>query len=293
MLLKTDKVQKSISRVRKFLKKKPKNPAPEKVHKIRTSARRLESSLDVMDLGRKQLKKRIERNLAVVRKRLGKVRDMDVLTSHAISVAPKISDRECLVELLEHLGAKRAGYAEKLRKAAKDKGSRLRADLDSIADEMDDLTDRSRRNGELKVEFNGRQDNSLEELMTELDRPTQLNRGNLHPFRLKVKELRYVLQLSENEHSEGFVKKLGEVKDAIGEWHDWEELVAIATEVLGGKPQPKLVQELKTISGRKFKDAISLTNDLRKTYGDDKRRKLLHAAVDSQKMQCSGSTSAP
>jgi inorganic pyrophosphatase len=53
MLLKTEKVQKSIIRLRKFLKKKPKSPAPEKVHKIRTSARRLESSLEAMNVGKK------------------------------------------------------------------------------------------------------------------------------------------------------------------------------------------------------------------------------------------------
>jgi hypothetical protein len=57
MLLKTKRIDKSIARLRKFLKKNPKRPAPETIHKIRTSARRVESSLDAMDVGRQKLHK--------------------------------------------------------------------------------------------------------------------------------------------------------------------------------------------------------------------------------------------
>ena len=60
-----------------------------------------------------------------------------------------------------------------------------------------------------------------------LKRPVRLNRNNLHPYRLKVKELRNVLQLSNRADDIEFVEKLGQVKDAIGDWHDWEELVRI------------------------------------------------------------------
>lgn len=134
MLLQTERVQKSIVRLRKFLKKKPNSPPPEKLHQIRSSARRLESSLAAMDIGKKRLKKRLERNLSALRKRLGKVRDMDVLTAHAISIASKASERECLVQLLEHLGAKRSEYTKRLRKAAKNYGPRLRNDLAKIAE---------------------------------------------------------------------------------------------------------------------------------------------------------------
>jgi hypothetical protein len=52
------------------------------------------------------------------------------------------------------------------------------------------------------------------------------------PTALKVKELRYVLQLSEDAQKQQLVNKLGAVKDAIGEWHDWEELIAIAANAL-------------------------------------------------------------
>ena len=221
MLMQTELVQKSIARLRKFLKKKPGNPAPERVHKIRASARRLESSLAAMDIGKKRLRKRLERSLPTLRKRLGKIRDMDVLTAHAISITSKASERECLVQLLEHLGAKRSEYMRRLRKTARNHGPRLRNDLATIAEKMGDAANRSGRNG--AVEFGGQQASPLKELISGLDRPRHLNEGNLHSYRLKVKELRYVLQLSPEKRSQEFANKLGEVKDAIGEWHDWED----------------------------------------------------------------------
>lgn len=61
-------------------------------------------------------------------------------------------------------------------------------------------------------------------------------------------------------------QKLGEVKDAIGEWHDWEELIAIATDLLDHGPGSDLLHRLKTISSTKYEHALSLTNELRKTY---------------------------
>ena len=62
------------------------------------------------------------------------------------------------------------------------------------------------------------------ELSSKLHTPVRLDRRNLHSYRLKVKGLRSVLQMSDSADSQPFVKKLGEVKDAIGEWHRyWKE----------------------------------------------------------------------
>ena len=282
MLSQTELVQKSIGRLRKFLKKNPKSPAPEKLHQIRTSVRRLESSLAAMNIGKKRLKKRLERNLPVLRKRLGKVRDMDVLTAHAISIASKASERECLVQLLEHLGAKRSEYTKRLRKAAKNYGPRLRNDLAKIVEKMEDAANQpgekgSGENGAL--EFGGQQVLPLRELISGLDRPKRLNKSSLHSYRLKIKELRYILQLSKKIRSQELVKKLGEVKDAIGEWHDWEDLRAITAEVVNGGPQSKLARQLKKITHQKFNNALSTTNHMRKTHGNAKPHRLLDTSL--------------
>jgi len=96
--------------------------------------------------------------------------------------------------------------------------------------------------------------------------PATLNRKNLHAYRLKIKELRYVLETADDPGNQDFIDKLGEVKDAIGEWHDWAELIAIAGDVLDHKANCKLLREVKAISTCKFQNTLSLTNKMRRDY---------------------------
>lgn len=102
-------------------------------------------------------------------------------------------------------------------------------------------------------------------LSSELEAPKRLSRRNLHEYRLKVKELRYELQLAPSSE-QMFVDDLGKVKDAIGEWHDWEELVAIANDVLDHGPGCNLVRRLKEISNSKYEEALRLAENLRNKY---------------------------
>jgi hypothetical protein len=68
------------------------------------------------------------------------------------------------------------------------------------------------------------------------------------------------MQLSEDNGSHESVKKLGEAKDAIGEWHDWEELLAIAKKIANGGRQSKLLRQLKAITDQKFDNALAITS---------------------------------
>lgn len=70
----------------------------------------------------------------------------------------------------------------------------------------------------------------LTQLASELKSPSQRNSQNLHAYRLKVKTLRYAPQLSDPVKEVELVNMLGNVKDAIGEWHDGEEPTTIASE---------------------------------------------------------------
>ena len=70
-----------------------------------------------------------------------------------------------------------------------------------------------------------------------------LNHKNLHPYRLKVKELRDVLRLSEKPSNQKFIDVLGQVKDAIGDWHDWQKLTAMASDLLDHGSGCKLLQK--------------------------------------------------
>jgi CHAD domain-containing protein len=266
MPLDTKRIDKSIKRVRKFLKKAPKNPTPEKIHDVRTSTRRLESTLNTLKLGKSG--KRLLRDLPEIRKRCGKVRDMDVLTGLAMTVEAPKGDKECLVRLVEYLGTQRSKQARKLRELAKQEGPEIRRNLARVGKKIDKLADSGKSD---PMGASRQQTSTAMELADQLRTPNKLNKSNLHPYRLKVKELRYVLQLSEMEKTPDIVNTLGEVKDAIGEWHDWEDLVAIASDVLEDGAQSGLVQQLKKMADQKFEQAIDVTNKMRSAYLDAHR----------------------
>jgi CHAD domain-containing protein len=54
---------------------------------------------------------------------------------------------------------------------------------------------------------------------------------NLHPFRIRVKQLRSLLQLAEHQ-DRSLLEILRDAKDELGNWHDWRELVARSDEIL-------------------------------------------------------------
>ena len=115
MALDSDKLENPFSKLAKSLKKLPKQPSPKQVHNIRTRTRRVEAALHALLLDKKQVGQRSTKALTPIRKRAGKVRDMDVLTGFASTLSSN-SHRECLVQLLEHLGHQRFQRARRLRK---------------------------------------------------------------------------------------------------------------------------------------------------------------------------------
>ena len=106
MPLDPDMLQKPLNKLRKLLKKLPRQPAPEQVHDLRTRIRRVEATLHALLLDRKRKGQQVLRAVTPIRKRAGKVRDMDVFVRFASTLSSD-SDSECLVQLLEHLGHRR------------------------------------------------------------------------------------------------------------------------------------------------------------------------------------------
>jgi len=203
---------------------------------------------------------RFLRDLRDVRRRAGKIRDMDVLTADALKLDHD-REQDCVVRLLEYLGLKRGEYVKKLRLEVGHVSARLRRDLKRTFKRVEKTLK--------KVDSNLSHPNPTTttvaraiELGTELNKPAKLNRANLHSYRLKVKELRNVLQLSEAAGREPFTRDLKEVKDAIGEWHDWQELHRIATHLLDHS-SCKLRKDLAATSDSKFEKALVLSGRVR------------------------------
>jgi len=268
MSLDTSQPDKAIRKLRRFLKKSDSRPSPEEIHDFRTHTRRFEATLEAFAMSFKRNEKRLLRDLSRLRKRAGKIRDMDVLTACA-STARVDGEEDCALQLVEHLGARRYAQAKKMRALVDEYGPVLRRRLRRSRGRLQKLL--------LDEQTQNRPSPTLTamatalELSSKLHTPVRLDRRNLHSYRLKIKELRSVLQMSNSADSQPFVKKLGEVKDAIGEWHDWKELVAMAPEVLDHGGHCELLRELKRIDQVKFEKARSLAYGMRQTFLDSQK----------------------
>lgn len=256
-------VTKPPKKLRKLLKKMPSDPTPKQIHTFRTNARKFEATLEAVGIKPDKAFKPLFR----LRKRAGKIRDMDVFTSFAASLPVKgqqqSEEGECSVRLLEHLGAKRHKQATKFRAEADQYSRQLRKTLKGAAKEFaKEVTDNARGKDH---QASSRAASSAMELLQELADPPRLTKSNLHAYRLKVKELRNVLRLAENGPDQQFIAQLGEVKDAIGEWHDWEELLAIATDLLDHSGCA-LLSKIKVTADDRYQRARSVAEQLRKQY---------------------------
>jgi len=140
-----ERIQKSTRRVRKFVRKNSKRPSSNAIHNLRTSTRSLETTLTTLRLNSKKTGKRLLRGLADLRKRAGKVRDMDVLAAHALTVN-QAGEQDCLVQLLEYLGARRNKSTKKLRRVIARARPQLRRNLKRNSKRLEKLLKQAENN---------------------------------------------------------------------------------------------------------------------------------------------------
>src|SRR5215831_8493847 len=259
------RIDKSSRRVKKFIRKNSRKPSSTAIHNVRTSIRSLETTFTTVGLDSKGKVRRLLDDLRDIRKRAGKVRDMDVLTADAVTLADD-KERDCLVQLLEHLGAERNKHAKKLHRAIQTTGSQFRRDLKRKLKQLQEVLKQAENNDSARSDAVPLAMAKAIDLSSGLKSPAKLNRNNLHPYRLRVKELRNVLQLSDQAGDQEIVEKLGEVKDAIGEWHDWEELTAIAVQLLEHGESCKLIKRLHLNCKSALERALIITNRFRDKY---------------------------
>jgi CHAD domain-containing protein len=196
-----------------------------------------------------------------MRKKAGDVRDMDVLTGFSATLSSGGND-ECLVKLLEHLGQERGRGASKLRKTIAQHKRAARRSLKGCVSLLEKNFDK-RDSAKLKEWPIDAMADAMR-ISGELSSWPRLSSENLHAFRLKVKEMRYVLQLSGDDSE--LTERLGEVKDQIGEWHDWTELDAIAKRILSDCKHCKVIGQIEQIGKQKLESALKGAQQLRSIY---------------------------
>lgn len=268
MALDRTRLLKPVEKLQKRIKKADRELTPSSVHDLRTNVRRFEATFNALSLELHGVRRSTLKDLARLDKRAGKVRDMDVLIRYGSTVHPK-REKESAVQLLEYLANQRRRHARKLHAEARRLRVPLAKDLKQAASVLAKLAGQTRQ-GKAVVNATATE----ARLKIELAAFGRLGKNNLHAFRLKVKELRNVLEIEGPATRSKLAGALGHAKDAIGEWHDWERLVTLAEKALDRNKARGLMADLKRIAKNRYREAILLAKALQKAI----RGKLGHGS---------------
>jgi len=244
---------KPLRKLYKELKDFPADPSAEQVHELRTQARRLEAVVHTFSSDSDGEGQRLVKLMKPVRKAAGKVRDVDVFIAklHQIKLHQIEGDSAGagLVRLTEHIAGRREKHLGRLHRAIARRGKQIRRSM--------------RHYGHWLESAEGvTSPAAAQTLAEELDNWPRLQAANLHEFRIRAKELRYMLQLLPDVDPQR-IEALGEVKDLSGEWHDWLELRELAEEILDPAADQETLKQIGAVTREKLRAGLAAANRLR------------------------------
>jgi CHAD domain-containing protein len=246
---------------------------PKNVHQLRTTIRRIES---LITYANPELGKKVERSvrkMADLRKRAGKVRDLDVQVEllAVLGNGSTARDKKILAELLEK---KRQRQAERLVTAVKKvQDSKFFTRIQRIAGEFDQTkAEKVRPQAPLEEAKS-----QLGEMAKDFSEHQVIKVGRLHEARISLKKIRYLAEAAEeSEAQKDFTRQLKIVQDAIGDWHDWQELTATAEKRFSDRVNCALLREVRALLAARHSTATSSMNNL--FVAATESRKPPHAA---------------
>jgi CHAD domain-containing protein len=236
----------------------------EAVHSLRIHARRVEAIAAALMPGDSKLTRRLLKTIRPVRKAAGQVRDMDVLAGNARTLATNRRSRS-VASLLDYLSSKREESARELLDTVAGQRDDARRALKQFSRQIAKRFHQNKPGAITEATANGPGGDAAMRLIDELIRWPEFNAENLHAFRIKVKELRYLLQLAKDANHE-LVDLLGKVKEQIGDWHDWQQLGEIAGNVLNRSKDRTALKKIQEIGTGKFNRALAAAYALRRRY---------------------------
>lgn len=233
--------------------------SPKGVHHLRTTIRRIES---LVSYANPDIDKKLEHSLekmADLRKRAGKVRDLDVQADllGTLGNGSTAKDRKTLAALLEK---KRNRQAKRLESAVKKlQRSKFFTRMDLIAEQTGVLQDAKNRPLAPLEEARAQ----LVEMASEFAARQTIKTSRLHEARVTLKRIRYLAELADkNTEQKNFIGELKSAQDVIGDWHDWQELAGTAEKQFSDRVNCALLREARTVLGARHSDAMSAVNKL-------------------------------
>jgi CHAD domain-containing protein len=243
------RTQHLFRRLSQLARKVSSDPAVDNVHQFRTSTRRIEAVFKELVPKPDRNQRKLLKQLGKIRKRAGRVRDLDV-QMEALRTLKIGRDGEEKRTLLGALAADRARYEKKLASALDEE--RLSA-----------LRKRIRRAAADPRLYEGTMEPASKALrmFAQLVRKQgEVNEAVLHQYRLRCKRIRYLAELAgEDPLAEEIVKQLKTIQDAAGEWHDWESLSLRAEGLFQDTPNAPIVTALRAVRHSKLVEAIHVS----------------------------------
>jgi CHAD domain-containing protein len=234
-------------------------PTPKAVHRLRTTIRRIES---LVSYANPDLDKKLEKSLekmAELRKRAGKVRDFDVQGELLDSVGngSTAKDRKILAELLKKKRDQKARRVVSATKKAHDPKFFRR--MEQIAEQSGIVSNGKNRPlaplEEAQVQ--------LAQMASDFAARETLKPSRLHEARVNLKRIRYLAELADKtDGQKNLARELKSVQDAVGEWHDWQELTKTAEKRFSDRVNCALLREARAILGARHSAAISALKKL-------------------------------
>lgn len=229
-----------FDRMNRYIGRLSKSLTPENVHRFRTNSRRVEAVIDTLAPETRNKKKALKL-VAKLRKRAGKLRDIDVQIAllKNLKVPDRQNHRAQLLELLDEEHAKRERKLSKVANASTLQELRKRLRREQGAINLDGI-------------------DPLKLASSVLPNPGQspLTEKALHAFRIGAKHARYLAELAgENPAAKVFIDELKRAQDAAGEWHDAVKLKERAEKRFGSASESALVSVLQNISRARFHSA--------------------------------------
>jgi CHAD domain-containing protein len=241
-----------------------KKPAPESVHKFRTNSRRVEALLSEVVVESRRNDEKLLRLLARLRKKAGRVRDLDVQIASLRSLKiPGGNGHKA--QFMDALVEERAQREKKLARAFdRETAAEIRRRLKRACTRMSIPAD-------------------TEPLALTLAKLAQLGRDfvpltekTLHQYRIIGKRARYIAELSNNQpDAHQVVEKLKHMQDVIGDWHDWLKLTQKAEDLIGGIRDSALVALLRNVTQAKFRQSLDAVAEIRSELAG----KVLHSTA--------------
>jgi CHAD domain-containing protein len=241
-------------------------PPPERVHQIRTTARRLETLLETVGGGPDRKDRKLGKRLKRLRREAGGVRDIDVQIAalRTLKIGREQERKARLMQALNEMRSQReqalvkalAGKdAQKVRKALHRWSAAIKA---TKQPEPPAAAAAAREHDAVAA--------SLRMFATLARQVPSLTPENLHAFRTRCKRIRYVAEMAGSfPETKPVLDQLKRIQDAAGDWHDWLTLRQTAASLSSRALESGLVAALRNVSNAKFVEARRVCQEARRT----------------------------